>query len=77
MCEHSTLFSIFFEKMISKKVINDTVFAFFVSCVIGEVILVAIPGNYVRLEHISSGTHNILSYPSTIFICFGSSCEIL
>lgn len=63
----------FFERMISKKVINNTVVAFFVSCVIGGVILVATPGNYARLEHISSGTHNILSYPYTIFICFGSS----
>ncbi|MFV9972271.1 MAG: DUF6056 family protein [Francisella endosymbiont of Hyalomma asiaticum] len=114
----------FFERMISKKVINDTVVAFFVSCAIGVVILVAAHGNYARLEHISSGNHSsllqnilrliyeiiftpqytlillvmimvffilvftnknvkkitaiiLLSYPSTIFICFGSSCEIL
>ncbi|MFV9924982.1 MAG: DUF6056 family protein [Francisella endosymbiont of Hyalomma scupense] len=50
----------FFERMISKKVINDTVVAFFLSCAIGGVILVAAPGNYARLEHISSGTHSSL-----------------
>ncbi len=50
----------FFERVLTKKVINDTLVAFFVACGIGGVVLITAPGNYARLDHLSSGVQSSL-----------------
>ncbi|MEY8714052.1 DUF6056 family protein [Francisella philomiragia] len=50
----------FFEKVLTKKVINDTLIAFFVACGIGGIVLITAPGNYARLDHLSSGVQSSL-----------------
>lgn len=50
----------FFERVLTKKVINDTIVAFFVACGIGGVVLITAPGNYARLDHLSSGVQSSL-----------------
>ncbi|MEY8767886.1 DUF6056 family protein [Francisella philomiragia] len=50
----------FFERVLTKKVINDTIVAFFVACGIGGIVLITAPGNYARLDHLSSGVQSSL-----------------
>ncbi|KFJ42507.1 hypothetical protein IBE48_03705 [Francisella philomiragia] len=50
----------FFERVLTKKVINDTLVAFFVACGIGGIVLITAPGNYARLDHLSSGVQSSL-----------------
>ncbi|QUE31655.1 DUF6056 family protein [Francisella philomiragia] len=50
----------FFERVLTKKVINDTIVAFFVACGIGGFVLITAPGNYARLDHLSSGVQSSL-----------------
>ncbi|MBY7734100.1 DUF6056 family protein [Francisella philomiragia] len=58
----------FFERVLTKKVINDTIVAFFVACGIGGVVLITAPGNYARLDHLSSGVQSSLSQNVTRLI---------
>ncbi|MED7788474.1 DUF6056 family protein [Francisella sp. 19X1-34] len=44
----------FIDKKISKKNINKSIIYFFISCFVGGIILVAAPGNYVRLDSASA-----------------------
>lgn len=50
----------FFERVLTKQVINDTIVAFFVACGIGGIVLITAPGNYARLDHLSSGVQSSL-----------------
>ncbi|MBK2106231.1 DUF6056 family protein [Francisella philomiragia] len=50
----------FFERVLTKKVINDMIVAFFVACGIGGIVLITAPGNYARLDHLSSGVQSSL-----------------
>ncbi|QWU99572.1 DUF6056 family protein [Francisella salimarina] len=50
----------FFERVLTKKVINDTLVAFFVACGVGGIVLITAPGNYARLDHLSSGVQSSL-----------------
>lgn len=46
----------FLDKIIYKERISDTILAYFVSCSIGGCILILAPGNYARLDYLSSGS---------------------
>ncbi|QEO59609.1 DUF6056 family protein [Francisella marina] len=50
----------FFERVLTKKVINDTLVAFFVACGVGGIVLITAHGNYARLDHLSSGVQSSL-----------------
>jgi hypothetical protein len=48
----------FFERRVYRQRINDSILAFFVACSIGGCILILAPGNYARLDHLSSNAHS-------------------
>ena len=47
----------FLDKKVSRETINKNILYFFVACTLGGVILILAPGNYVRLDTISSGRY--------------------
>ncbi|WP_150468499.1 DUF6056 family protein [Francisella sp. SYW-9] len=47
----------FVDRKIYKQPINNAIVAFFISCLIGGVILIGAPGNYARLDSMSHGIH--------------------
>ncbi|WP_432772884.1 DUF6056 family protein [Francisella salimarina] len=47
----------FLNQKLSQKQINKNILYFFIACVIGGIILIAAPGNYVRLNTMSAGEH--------------------
>ncbi|MBK2105762.1 DUF6056 family protein [Francisella philomiragia] len=47
----------FLNQKLSQNQINKNILYFFIACVIGGIILIAAPGNYVRLNTMSAGEH--------------------
>lgn len=47
----------FLNQKLSQKQINKNILYFFIACVVGGIILIAAPGNYVRLNTMSTGEH--------------------
>ncbi|MEY8713718.1 DUF6056 family protein [Francisella philomiragia] len=47
----------FLNQKLSQKQINKNILYFFIACAVGGIILIAAPGNYVRLNTMSAGEH--------------------
>ncbi|QEO57367.1 DUF6056 family protein [Francisella marina] len=47
----------FLNQKLSQNQINKNILYFFIACVVGGIILIAAPGNYVRLNTMSTGEH--------------------
>ncbi|QWU98864.1 DUF6056 family protein [Francisella salimarina] len=47
----------FLNQKLSQNQINKNILYFFIACVVGGIILIAAPGNYVRLNTMSAGEH--------------------